>query len=297
MPQQSHAPGEPGAGLGAFLRSRRARIRPQDVGVPDYGRRRVPGLRREELAQLAGVSAPYYIRFEQGRAENVSAEIVDAIAKVLRLDTDELAHLRALVRATAHRPARTAAVSGPQRVRPGLLRLLETMRDTPAFVVGRRTDILAWNPLAAALLTDFGQLPAERRNKAWLVFCHDEVRSRFVNWPVKARDIVAYLRMDLGRHPGDPSFAALVAELTARSPEFGPLWDAQEVRDKTHGGYHLRHPSAGEFTLSYESLKLPDDPDQTLITYTAEADTPSQAALGILADQVRSEPAAVVPAG
>ncbi|MFG2747965.1 helix-turn-helix transcriptional regulator [Streptomyces xanthophaeus] len=279
----------PRTDLGDFLRSRRARIRPEDVGMRSYGGRpRVPGLRREELAQLAGVSVDYYTRFEQGRAENVSDSVLGAVAAALRLDPAETAHLTRLVR-TAGRggggPAGTeAGAEHAQEVRPGLRRLLESMPQTPAFVIGRRTDILAWNPLFATLVTDFGALPPERRNKAWLVFLDPQVRGRFVNWERKAQDLVAYLRFDRGRHPHDSRFAALVEELSERSPEFAALWAAQEVAEKSHGGYHLRHPLVGEITLAYESLNLPDDPDQSLITYTAAAGSPSEAALRILAE-------------
>ncbi|MEU3059345.1 helix-turn-helix transcriptional regulator [Streptomyces subrutilus] len=281
----------PKAELGDFLRSRRGRIRPEDAGLRSLGgRRRVPGLRREELARLAGVSVDYYTRFEQGRAGNVSDAVLGAVAVALRLDEAETAHLTRLVRTAGRGAGSVRAAAGldgarePQEVRPGLRRLLESMPETPAFVVGRRTDILAWNPLFATLVTDFGALPPEHRNKAWLVFLDPEVRGRFVNWERKARDLVAFLRFDLGRHPHDPRFAALIAELGERSPEFSGLWAEQEVRGKTHGGYHLRHPLVGEFTLAYESLNLPDDPDQTLITYTAEAGSPSEAALRILSE-------------
>ncbi|MFD3325005.1 helix-turn-helix transcriptional regulator [Streptomyces sp. NPDC058701] len=278
----------PRAELGDFLRSRRGRIRPEDAGLRSFGgRRRVPGLRREELAQLAGVSVDYYTRFEQGRAGNISDTVLGAVACALRLDAAETAHLTRLVRTAGGRDGTEApagpAPEEPQEVRPGLRRLLESMPETPAVVVGRRTDILAWNPLFAILVKDFGALPPERRNKAWLLFLDPEVRGRFVNWERKARDLVAYLRFDLGRHPHDPRFAALIAELGERSPEFSRLWQEQEVRETTHGGYHLRHPLVGEFTLAYESLNLPDDPDQSLITYTAEAGSPSEAALRILA--------------
>ncbi|MFD7094269.1 helix-turn-helix transcriptional regulator [Streptomyces xanthophaeus] len=285
----------PRTDLGDFLRSRRARIRPEDVGMRSYGgRRRVPGLRREELAQLAGVSVDYYTRFEQGRAENVSDSVLGAVAAALRLDPAETAHLTRLVR-TAGRgggePAGAeAGAERAQEVRPGLRRLLESMPQTPAFVIGRRTDILAWNPLFATLVTDFGALPPERRNKAWLVFLDPQVRGRFVNWERKAQDLVAYLRFDRGRHPHDSRFAALVEELSERSPEFAGLWAAQEVAEKSHGGYHLRHPLVGEFTLAYESLNLPDDPDQSLITYTAAAGSPSEAALRILAEAASRTP-------
>ncbi|MFD9570043.1 helix-turn-helix transcriptional regulator [Streptomyces sp. NPDC059982] len=284
--------------LGDFLRSRRARIRPEEAGLTAFGgRRRVPGLRREELAQLAGVSVDYYTRFEQGRAENVSEAVLGAVAVALRLDAAETAHLTRLVRNAGRAGSRTAAqgeardAEEAQRVRPGLRRLLDSMPGTPAFVVGRRTDILAWNPLGAALLTDFGALPPERRNKARLVFLDPEVRGRYAGWRAKARDLVAYLRFDLARHPHDARFAALIEELSAHSPEFVELWQEQEVAEKTHGGYHLRHPLVGEFTVAYECLRLPDDPDQFLIAYTVEAGSPSEAALRILAAATTDGPA------
>jgi len=269
------------ADLGAFLRSRRARIRPEEAGLRSFGeRRRVPGLRREELAQLAGVSVDYYTRFEQGRAENVSDAVVDAVASALRLDAVEAGHLHRLVRPVgAPRPAPV------QQVRPGLRRLLDSMPHTPAYVVGRRTDVLAWNTPMAAMMVDFAALPPERLNKAWLVFCHEELRGRFVDWEAKARDIVGYLRLDLGRHPDDPAYPALIGELSDASAEFRRLWEQQEIREKTHGSYHLRHPAVGEFTVAYESLTLPGDPDQTLVTYTAEEGSPSQAALHLLAER------------
>ncbi|MFI5529545.1 helix-turn-helix transcriptional regulator [Kitasatospora sp. NPDC051853] len=266
------------AELGTFLRSRRARLKPEDAGLRQYGeRRRVPGLRREELAQLAGVSVDYYVRFEQGRAENVSDTVIDAVATALRLDQFERQHLLHLVRPD-HTGARPA-----QQVRPGLRRLLDSMPDTPAFVLGRRTDILAWNELFAALLTvDLDALPPAQRNKTWLAFCHPVVRERYVNWERKAADLVAQLRMDLGRHQCDPEFHDFLTRISAESADFRRHWEAQEVREKSHGGYHLRHPAAGEFTLAYESLLLPDDPDQSLVVYTAEPGSPSEAALRIV---------------
>ncbi|GAA2087290.1 helix-turn-helix transcriptional regulator [Kitasatospora saccharophila] len=270
------------ADLGAFLRSRRARIRPEEAGLRSFGeRRRVPGLRREELAQLAGVSVDYYTRFEQGRAENVSDAVVDAVASALRLDAVETGHLHRLVR-----PAGAGGRPAPaQRVRPGLRRLMDSMPHTPAYVVGRRTDVLAWNAPMAAMMVDFAALPAGRLNKAWLVFCHEELRGRFVDWEAKARDVVGYLRLDHGRHPEDPAYPALIGELSDASPEFGRLWEQQEIREKTHGSYRLRHPAVGGFTVAYESLTLPGDPDQTLVTYTAEEGSPSQAALRLLAER------------
>ncbi|MER5865977.1 helix-turn-helix transcriptional regulator [Kitasatospora sp. NPDC002040] len=272
------------AELGTFLRSRRARLKPEDAGLQQYGeRRRVPGLRREELAQLAGVSVDYYVRFEQGRAENVSDAVVEAVATALRLDRAERQHLLHLVRpdVTGARPA--------QQVRPGLRRLLESMPDTPAVVVGRRTDILAWNePFAALMLVDLAMLTRDQRNMTWLHFCDERLRGRFAEWGCKARDLVAILRMDLGRHQCDPGYTDFIEWLAEQSPEFKELWADLEVREKTHGSYPMWHPAAGDFTLSYETMRMPDDPDQTLVVYTAEAGSPSAAALRLVVDGVKA---------
>ncbi|WP_030193517.1 helix-turn-helix transcriptional regulator [Streptomyces sp. NRRL S-87] len=272
------------AELGAFLRSRRARLSPEEAGLPRFGgRRRVPGLRREELARLAGVSTDYYVRLEQGRADNVSDEVVAAVAAALRLDGPERAHLHRLVRGAPARPAGSAGPAAPQTVRPGLRRLLESMPGTPACVLGRRTDILAWNPLYAALFTDLDALPAERRNKLWLLFTHPQWRDRFADPEAKAACLTSFFRLERGRHPDDPGYDALVAELSAQSPRFRALWAEHEVCDSTHGSWTLRHPAVGEVTLAYETLRLPDDPDQLLITYTTEPASPSESALRALA--------------
>ncbi|MFB7667679.1 helix-turn-helix transcriptional regulator [Kitasatospora sp. NPDC056138] len=272
------------AELSTFLRSRRARLKPEQAGLLQYGeRRRVPGLRREELAQLAGVSVDYYVRFEQGRSENVSDAVIDAVASALRLDQDERSHLFRLARPHAVN-GNAYGSSSAQVVRPGLRRLLESIPEVPAYVIGRRTDILAWNEMFSALLmVDLDGLPSEQRNLAWLVFCHPQARARFVDWEGKARDLVAYLRMDAGRHPCDADFATLIGQLSEASADFRRLWANQEVRDKTHGAHDLRHPAVGEFTLSYETLRLPDDPDQSLLMHTVEAGSPSEAALRIIA--------------
>ncbi|PHQ53355.1 hypothetical protein BLA24_01770 [Streptomyces cinnamoneus] len=187
--------------LAAFLRSRRARLRPEDVGVrPFSGRRRVPGLRREELAELAGVSVDYYIRLEQGRSQNVSDSVLDAVAGALRLDAAERAHLGHLTRALRDSPAQALA---PQPVRAGIQVLLGALDEVPAYVLGRRLDILASNRLARVLFGDFDALPAERRNVAWLHFLDPGARERYPDWEQTARDTVAALRMDLGRYPCD----------------------------------------------------------------------------------------------
>jgi transcriptional regulator with XRE-family HTH domain len=268
------------ATLGEFLRSRRARLRPEDVGLrPLPNRRRVPGLRREELAQLAGVSVDYYVRLEQGRGSHVSDAVLDAVANALRLADDERAHLRDLARPrrATRRPPR------PQRVRPQLRQLLHAMSDVPAFVVGRRTDVLAWNPLGAALIADFPALPPAERNFARLVLRDEQIGALFRDRHRKARDIVAFLHLDAGRHPNDPLLAELIGELSLHSELFRRLWAEHPVADKGHVGYEVDHPIAGRLVLAQEALRAPDDPDQTLITYTAEPGSPSAASLRLLA--------------
>ncbi|MFD5203084.1 helix-turn-helix domain-containing protein [Streptomyces sp. NPDC058375] len=270
------------AELSEFLRTRRAKLQPQDVGLPDFGRhRRVPGLRREELAQLAGVSVAYYTRLEQGNGRNVSAEVLDAIARALRLTDAEHAHLTHLARPARHKKKRRPA--RVQRVRTGLLYLLDSMDGIPAYVTGARSDILAWNPMAAAVFGDWGALPAAERNWARLVFLSPAYRDLFVNWDSKASDMVSYLRLYAGCHPDDPELSALVGELSVKSDEFRRLWATHNVKEKGHGVKLIRHPLAGDLTLSYETLNLPDDEEQHLVTYHAEPGSDSAQALRLLA--------------
>ncbi|MGW0863983.1 MULTISPECIES: helix-turn-helix domain-containing protein [Streptomyces] len=268
------------AELSEFLRTRRARLKPEDVGLPDFGRRRVPGLRREELAQLAGVSVAYYTRLEQGNGRNVSAEVLDAIARALRLSDAEHAHLTHLAKPKQHKKK---PVARTQQVRPTLRHLLDSIETVPAYIVGRRSDILAWNRMAAALFGDWAELPAPERNWARLVFLRPEYHDLFVEWDRKAQDMVGYLRMDAGRHPDDPRLSALVGELSVKSEEFRRLWAAHDVKEKSFGVKRLRHPLVGDLTLSFETFRLVDEAEQSLITYHAEPDTPSAQALRLLA--------------
>ncbi|MDX2542370.1 helix-turn-helix domain-containing protein [Streptomyces sp. WI04-05B] len=269
------------AELSEFLRTRRARLKPEDVGLPDFGRhRRVPGLRREELAQLAGVSVAYYTRLEQGNGRNVSAEVLDAIAHALRLTSAEHAHLTHLAKPKQHKRKPSVRV---QVVRGTLLQLLDTMDGVPAYIAGRRTDILAWNAMAASLFGDWTELQPQDRNWARLVFLRPEYHELFLDWEQKAIDIVSYLRMDAGCFPEDPRLAALVGELSVKSEEFRRLWATHDVKEKGYGVKRFRHPLVGELTLNYESFRLPDDNDQTLIVYGAEPGSPSADGLRLLA--------------
>ncbi|MFL6122417.1 helix-turn-helix transcriptional regulator [Actinophytocola sp.] len=237
--------------LGDFLRSRRARRQPEDLGLtPVGGRRRVPGLRREELAQAAALSVDYYVRLEQGRLRNPSAEVVDAVATALALDAAERRYLHNLAR-----PQRVApAATGPAV--PATIQTLLDNTTVPAALYSKRTDVLAWNALASALITDFAALPPEERNMARLLFLDDEVAARYVQWECKARDLVSQLRMEASRSPNDERLATLVGELTMRSPDFARLWATHPVREKIRGGHRYRHPVVGEFFLLFEYLDL-----------------------------------------
>lgn len=266
--------------LSEFLRSRRARLRPEDVGLAHYGgRRRVPGLRREELAQLAGVSAAYYTRLEQGHGENVSTTVLDAISGALRLGQAEREHLARLVRPVRRRGY---TATKPQVLRPELQNLMDTMETVPAYVVGRWLDVLGWNRAAAALFGDFGAMPAEQRNLAWQTFRNPALQEVYADWPGKAADIVASLRLSAGRYPNDPRLGALYDELCESSEDFRRLWDTHNVSEKGHCAKELRHPVAGPLTLQHEAFRLPGDPDQTLCTYHAEPGSPSAEALRLL---------------
>ncbi|MFE7594805.1 helix-turn-helix transcriptional regulator [Kitasatospora sp. NPDC057512] len=272
--------------LGDFLRSRRARILPEEVGLPSHGRRRVRGLRREEVAQLAGVSVDYYVRLEQGRGGSASDAVLDAVARVLRLDGVEAAHLRSLVRPPTAPAASAARVRGRQPVRPGTRLLLDLMTGVPAFVLGRRMDVLAWNALGDAVngfstRSDAG--PDGLPNQARHAFLDPSAREYYGQWDAVAAETVAFLRRDAGLHPEDPELAALVGELSLRSAEFVRLWADHLVREKTHGVKQVNHPLVGGLDFGYETLGVNGSPDQLLVAYTAPAGSPTAQKLALLA--------------
>ncbi|MER5559599.1 MULTISPECIES: helix-turn-helix transcriptional regulator [unclassified Streptomyces] len=278
------------AELSEFLRSRRARLKPEDVGLPDHGRhRRVPGLRREELAQLAGVSVAYYTRLEQGNAQNVSVEVLEAIGRVLRLSETEQNHLTHVAKGKAKK--KRAAACKPHQVRPALQQLIDAMEGVPAYIVGPRLDILGWNRMAAALFGDMSQLPPQERNLARQVFLDPASRSLYVDWHSKAVDMVSVLRLGAGCYPDDPQLTSLIGELSVKSEEFRTMWAAHTVADKGHGVKRLRHPVVGELTLAYETLKLPDAHDLSLVTYHAEPGSASQESLRLLGSWSADQPA------
>lgn len=269
------------AELGDFLRSRRARIQPEEVGLPGHGRRRVPGLRREEVAQLAGVSVDYYIRLEQGRGPSVSDAVLDAVGRVLRLDDTEQEYLRSVARPAA---TRRKSASGParQKVRPGLRLLLDTMDRAPAFVLGRRMDILAWNALGDAVV-GFSRMPPEERNMPRQVFLNPQARELYPDWPAVAAETVAYLRLDAGQHPHDKELATLVGELSLGSEDFRRLWADHQVKEKTYGTKRMTHPVAGELSMPYETLTVSGEPDQVLVVYTPEPGSRTEERVRLLA--------------
>jgi transcriptional regulator with XRE-family HTH domain len=269
------------AELSEFLRTRRARLKPEDVGLPDFGRhRRVPGLRREELAQLAGVSVAYYTRLEQGNGRNVSAEVLDAIARALRLSDAEHAHLTHLAKPKGHKKKPSART---QQLRAPLRQLLDSFDGVPAYIVGRHADILAWNRMAAAVFGDWAELPPLERNWARMTFLKPEYQDLFVDWEQKAIDIVCQLRYQAGCHPDDPRLSALVGELSVKSEEFRRLWATHDVKEKSHGVKRLRHPLVGDLALQFESFRLPDDGELAMVTYHAEPGSASAEALRLLA--------------
>lgn len=270
--------------LGGFLRSRRDRLRPEDVGLRSYGvRRRVQGLRREELARLAGVSVAYYTRLEQGQSTNASQAVLDALAGALRLDDDERGHL--------HRLARPAAASRrkpkPERLRPGVRQTIMAIEGTPAVVLGRALDVLGWNRaghllLAGHLEFEAAERPADRPNLAQLIFLDAHTRELYADWPEKARATASYLRLAAGRYPDDPGLAAVIGELTMNSPVFAALWGKHPVAECVTGPRRLHHPVVGKLTVTEGVSLLADDPGQRLVIYSAEPGSASEAALRLL---------------
>ncbi|WP_129767606.1 helix-turn-helix transcriptional regulator [Streptomyces sp. L-9-10] len=274
--------------LGEFLRARRAGLSPRTVGLPDSGSlRRVPGLRREEVAQLAAISTDFYTRLEQGRIQ-ASAPVLAALARVLHLDDDQRDYLFGLAGKDQKRPRRRAL----QKVQPQLQRLLDDLTATPAIVMGRRMDVLAWNALAAALVTDFGRIPERHRNYVRLVFTDPAMRTLYSDWETVARTCAAQLRMEAATYPDDPRLTELVGELSVQDPQFREWWAAHHVAALSVGTKTLHHPVAGDLTLDWDTLTASTDPDQQLVIWTAEVGTPSHDGLRILASWAADHPKA-----
>ncbi len=270
----------------AFLSSRRAKITPVQAGLPTYGRaRRVPGLRRGEVADLAGVSVEYYARLERGDLRGVSDEVLDALARALRLDEAERSHLTDLARA-AGPAARSRRKALARDVRPSVRRLLDLMTDVPVLVNGANADVVAENALGRALFAPLFASPTTgtgRPNHARSIFLDPRSRDFWINWEEAADNSVAALRTEAGRDPYDRTLTGLVGELSTRSDQFRVRWAAHDVRLHRTGRKAIRHPVVGDLHLDFEALELPADPGLTFITFTAPADSPHADALAMLA--------------
>jgi transcriptional regulator with XRE-family HTH domain len=266
-----------------FLATRRARLTPEQAGLPSYGRtRRVPGLRREEVALLAGISVEYYTRLERGNARGVSDDVLESVSRALQLDDAEHAHLLDLVRtANTERPPRRP--STPSQVRPSICRLVDAMSAIPAFITNGRLDILYANPLLEALYSEHFRDPARPVNSARFMFLDPRARTFYPDWDTNARDAVAALRGEAGRNPYDRGLSDLVGLLSTRSEEFRVQWARHDVRFHRSGTKRMHHPLVGDLTLAYERLDLPADAGLALVTYSAEPGSRSEAALRELA--------------
>jgi transcriptional regulator with XRE-family HTH domain len=269
------------AEFGKFLKAMRSRLSPEDIGAgPASGARRVPGLRREEVARLAGVSTDYYVRLEQGRNIHPSRTVLDSVSRALRLSSSEHAHMMDLLENCAASPR--SAGQPAQGVRPALRHLLEAVGDVPAMVLGRRSDVLAGNRLAFELFTDFPALPAAERNLTRWLILDPAARELFRDWKTVAAEAAGALRLDVGRHPNDAQANQLVGELAVNSEHFRQWWAGHRVASRSAGTVRLHHPAVGDLELNFESLVLPDDPDQTLRIYSARPGSPSSDALALL---------------
>ena len=267
------------AELSAFLRTRRERLRPEDIGLPANTRRRTSGLRREEVAMLAGMSVDYYTRLEQARGPQPSAQLLSALSRALRLTKDEhdhLFHLSGLMPEDENRLP-------TEHVRPGVLHLLDKLDDTPAMVVGDRGDILAWNAMHAALMGDPGRIPVEERNIPWQHFCNPDSAAYFLpeDFVRNGENTVADLRARLAAHPDDTRLRALVEELRVRSSRFADLWERHDVKRRRADHKTVLHPLVGRIDLDCEVMFSPEH-DQRLIIHSARAGTPAQQALQLL---------------
>ncbi|RAJ46867.1 helix-turn-helix protein [Kitasatospora sp. SolWspMP-SS2h] len=260
--------------LAGFLRTRRSRVDPAAAGIPTDSRRRVAGLRREEVAHLSGVSVDYYVRLEQGRATQPSEQVLDALARVLGLDATEQEHLHRLAR----QPRRRAkAPTG--RIRPELLRVLGMVSDAPAIIMDHRMDVLARNRMAGLL---YGR-PAENLNTARHIFLEEGERGLYAEWESCTLDVVGHLRLAAGKYPDDPRLASLIGELSMGSERFRRLWARADVRARTHGRKAYRHPLVGLLELHQENFSLPDGSGVELLVLSAAPGSPSEDGLRLLA--------------
>jgi transcriptional regulator with XRE-family HTH domain len=271
-----------------FLTTRRARLTPERAGLPTYGRtRRVEGLRREEVALLAGISVEYYTRLERGNGRGVSNDVLEGVCRALQLDEAERAHLADLVRTSnEERPPRKP--SAPATVRPSVRRVVDAMSEIPAFVSNGRLDILYANALAEALYSEHFRDPARPVNTARFMFLDPRARTFYPDWETNMRDSVAALHGEAGRNPYDRGLSDLVGMLSTRSEEFRVQWARHDVRFHRSGTKRMQHPLVGELTLSYERLELPADSGLAIVTYSAEPGSRSEERLNELAEWTRT---------
>jgi transcriptional regulator with XRE-family HTH domain len=266
-----------------FLTSRRARLTPDAAGLPAYGgNRRVKGLRREEVAMLAGVSVDYYTQLERGRLTGVSDAVLEALGRALQLDEAEQAHLYDLAKAANASPVAARKRPAAEAVRSSIQRMLDAMTEAPALVRNDRFDVLAANPLGRALYSPVFAMDG-RVNTARFAFLELDARTYFRDWERTADDCVATLRSAAGRNPYDRKLTDLVGELSTRSPEFRTRWAAHDVRFHRTGLKRMHHPEAGDLDLTYEALELPADPGLTMLVYGAQPGSASEDALRLLA--------------
>ncbi|MGI5429623.1 helix-turn-helix transcriptional regulator [Streptomyces sp. CA-179760] len=269
------------AEVSAFLKSRRDKVTPEQAGLPVYGQRRVPGLRRGEVAMLAGMSVEYYTRLERGNIGGVSDSILDALAQALRLDDTERDHLYALARAAGTRPARARRHPKKTTVRPSVLRIIEGLHDQPAYVRNNRMDILAANPLARALHHEVFEL--EPVNTCRFVFLDPRATRLYPAWERVAREGVGVLRVEVAKNPYDRELSNLIGELSTRSDAFRRMWGAHDVHVFTKGTKRFHHSAVGELELVHETLDLPNTDGLSITVYSADPGTPAADALQLLA--------------
>ncbi|WP_230121279.1 helix-turn-helix transcriptional regulator [Arthrobacter sp. Bi83] len=268
------------AEFGKFLKAMRSRLKPEDAGIADgSSARRVPGLRREEIARLADVSTDYYTRLEQGRNIHPSRAVLDSVARALKLDAGEQAHMMDLLEHCAESARSPVPAQG---VRPAVRQLLEAVGDVPALVLGRRTDVLAGNRLAFLLFADFPELPPGERNLTRWLILDPRARELFRDWKSVAAEAAGALRVDVGRHPSDAQANQLVGELAVHSEHFRQWWAGHRVATRSAGSVRLHHPAVGDLELNFENLILRDDPDQVLRVFSAKPGSPSADALALL---------------
>ncbi|MFJ9179083.1 helix-turn-helix domain-containing protein [Streptomyces sp. NPDC102360] len=265
--------------LGRYLRARRGQVTPADAGLPaGTGLRRTPGLRREELATLAGVSVDYYTRLERGRETNPSPAVLDAIARALRLRGDSYERLHELAELASGRPSEPRPTAD-DTVRPSVLRMLDALRPLPAYVVSRHNYVLAANPPGRRLLPGLWDWPDEQRNITRYLFLHPTGRELYVPWEETVTASVAHLRAIAGTDPDDPRLTALVGELTLKSPDFTRIWDRYDVQERSGGTKSFAHPKVGAMTLTFEVMRLARTGGQRLVVYQAPAGSPDEAAV------------------